>query len=168
MIKNNNNLMIRNSTSEFLIFTSQAGQDSIQVRVEDENIWLTQKLIAKLFDVTVPTINEHLGNIFKSAELKEESVIRNFRITADDGKYYDTQHYNLEAIIAIGFKVNSERAIEFRRWATKLDVFLKFNGKEVLENAGKISSEVAKSFAESEFEKYRPKLPVLTNSIYAK
>ncbi|HAT74721.1 MAG TPA: cell filamentation protein Fic, partial [Candidatus Moranbacteria bacterium] len=81
MMKNNKKLTIRNSTAEFLIFTSQAGEDGIEVRVEDENVWLTQKLIAKLFDVAIPTINEHLKNIFDTEELEKNSVIRNFRIT---------------------------------------------------------------------------------------
>ena len=111
------NLTIKNSTAEFLIFTKQNGKGTIDVRVEDENIWLTQKLIAKLFGVKIPTINEHLKNIFKSEELQENSVIRNFLITADDGKNYQTKHYNLEAIIAVGFRVNSQEATNFRRWA---------------------------------------------------
>ena len=113
-------LTIRNSTAEFLIFTIQAGQDGIEVRVEDENIWLTQKLIAKLFDVRIPTINEHLKNIFSTNELQENSVVRKFLITADDGKQYNTKHYNLEAIIALGYRINSERATNFRRWATQV------------------------------------------------
>ena len=82
---------IRNSTAEFLIFTSQAGENTIEVKVEDETVWLTQKLIAELFDKSVPTINEHLKNIFASEELEENSVVRNFRITAKDGKNYATQ-----------------------------------------------------------------------------
>lgn len=117
MKKDDKKLTIRNSTAEFLIFTSQAGEDGIEVRVADENVWLTQKLMAKLFDVKIPTINEHLKNIFETEELAENSVIRNFLITASDGKNYETNHYNLEAIIAVGFKVNSSRAVEFRRWA---------------------------------------------------
>lgn len=117
---NNKTLTIRNSTAEFLIFTSQSGAEGIEVRVEDENVWLTQKLIAKLFGVEVNTINYHIKEIFKSDELQEDSVIRNFRITASDGKTYETKHYNLEAVIAIGFKVNSERAVEFRRWANRV------------------------------------------------
>jgi len=92
-----NKQLIRNSTAEFLIFTSQAGEDSIEVRVENESIWLTQKLMAELFDVTVPTINEHLKNIFSQGELEQEATIRNFRITASDGKNYKTKHYNLDA-----------------------------------------------------------------------
>jgi hypothetical protein len=120
MKQNNKKLIIRNSTAEFLIFTSQAGEDGIEVRVEDENIWLTQKLIAKLFDVKIPTINEHLKNIFETGELKENSVIRNFLITAEDGKKYETRHYNLEVIIALGYRINSEKATNFRRWATQV------------------------------------------------
>ena len=113
-------LIIRNSAAEFLIFTSQAGEDGIEVRVQDENVWLTQKLIAKLFDVNIPNINEHLRNIFLSKELDENSVIRNFRITAKDGKNYDTKHYNLEVVISLGYKINSKRATDFRRWATRV------------------------------------------------
>ncbi len=113
-------LTIRNSTAEFLVFTSQAGEDGIEVRVEDENVWLTQKLIARLFDVKIPTINEHLKNIFSTNELQADSVIRNFLITAGDGKQYNTKHYNLEAIIALGYRINSERATNFRRWATQV------------------------------------------------
>lgn len=85
--------LIRNSTAEFLIFTSQSGESSIEARYEDETIWLTQKLMAQLFDVTVPTINEHLKNIFSGAELDQDSVIRKFRITAVDGKSYNTNFF---------------------------------------------------------------------------
>jgi len=113
-------LTIRNSTAEFLIFTSQANADGIEVRVEDENVWLTQKLIAKLFDVQIATVNEHLKNILNSGELEENSVIREFLITASDGKNYKTKHYNLETIIALGYRINSEKATNFRRWATKI------------------------------------------------
>jgi len=114
------NLTIRNSTAEFLIFTTTNGQDTIEVKVEDETVWLTQKLIAKLFDVSVATINEHLKNIFKTNELEENSVIRKFRITANDGKNYNTKHYNLEVIISLGYRINSNKATEFRRWATEV------------------------------------------------
>lgn len=115
--KDNKKLTIRNSTAEFLIFTKQNGKDTIDVRIEDENVWLSQKLIAKLFGVEIPTINEHLKNIFKSGEIQEKSVIRKFLITAEDGKNYQTNHYSLEAIIAVGFRVNSNEATNFRRWA---------------------------------------------------
>ena len=111
-------LQIRNSTAEFLIFTRQAGEDGIEVRVADETVWLTQKLMAALFDVDVRTVSEHLGNLIGSGELKGEAVVRKFRTTASDGKNYNTQFYNLDAIIAVGFRVNSTRAIQFRQWAT--------------------------------------------------
>jgi hypothetical protein len=112
--------MIRNSTAEFLIFTGQAGEQGIEARYEDETVWLTQKLMAELFAVTVPTINEHLKNILASGELDADAVIRKFRITAADGKNYATQFYNLDAIISVGYRVNSVRATQFRQWATRV------------------------------------------------
>jgi len=118
MSKDDKKLQIRNSTAEFLIFTGQAGEKSIEARYEDETIWLTQKLMATLFEVTVPTINEHLKNIFASGELGQDSAIRKFRITAADGKKYSTNLYNLDAIISVGYRVNSIRATQFRQWAT--------------------------------------------------
>ncbi len=114
------NLTIRNSTAEFLIFSQQAGENGIEVRYEADTIWLSQKLMAELFAVDVRTINEHLLNIFASGELQENSVIRKFRITASDGKTYNTQHYNLDTIISVGYRVNSIRATQFRQWATKV------------------------------------------------
>ena len=116
----NRKLTIRNSTAEFLMFTADSKQDGIEVRFQDETIWLSQKLIAKLFDVSVPTVNEHLKTIFNNQELEEDSVIRDFLITASDGKNYKVIHYKLQAIIAIGFKVNSQRAFEFRKWANNV------------------------------------------------
>ena len=113
-------LAIRNSTAEFLIFTAQAGEESIEVKFEDETVWLTQKMLAKLFDVDIRTINEHLQNIFNSNELEKDSVIRKFRTTASDGKSYDIQFYNLDAIISVGYRVNSHRATQFRQWATMI------------------------------------------------
>ncbi len=110
-------LQIRNSTAEFLVFTRQAGEDSIEVRVAEETVWLTQKLISVLFDKGRSTITEHLKNIFETGELDEKSVCRDFRHTAEDGKEYTTRFYNLDAIIAVGFRVNSARATEFRQWA---------------------------------------------------
>ncbi len=119
-IKMTKELAIRNSTAEFLIFTSQAGEESIEVRFEDETVWLTQKMLAKLFDVDVRTVNEHLQNIFNSDELDKDSVIRKFRNTASDGKSYEVQFYNLDAIISVGYRVNSHRATQFRQWATRV------------------------------------------------
>lgn len=100
-------ISIRNSTSEFLIFTQQEGEKSIETRYEEGTIWLTQKLMAQLFDVTIPTINEHLKNVFESQELDQNSVIRKFLITASDGKNYNSQFYNLDAIISVGYRVIS-------------------------------------------------------------
>ncbi len=114
------NLQIRNSTAEFLIFTGQSGDKSIEARYEDETIWLTQKLMAELFDVAIPTINEHLKNVFSSKEVDEKSGIRKFLTTAADGKKYHTNFYNLDTIISVGYRVNSLRATQFRQWATRI------------------------------------------------
>lgn len=113
-------MQIRNSTIDFLVFTKQNSQDSIEVRVQDENVWLTQDGIAKLFDKGRSTITEHLTEIFASNELSEDSVCRKFRLTASDGKTYNTKFYNLDAIISVGYRVNSLRATQFRQWATKV------------------------------------------------
>lgn len=112
--------LIRNSTAEFLMFTGQAGEQSIEARYESDTVWLTQKLMAELFAVDVRTISEHLKNVFANGELAEESVIRKFRNTAADGKSYLTQFYNLDAIISVGYRVNSLRATQFRQWATQI------------------------------------------------
>jgi hypothetical protein len=105
--------------SQIAIYQTLGNEKKISVRIEDENVWLTQKLIAELFDVDVRTINEHLKNILLEQELDENSVIRNFRITANDGKTYDTKHYNLDAILAVGYRVRSARGTQFRKWATE-------------------------------------------------
>ena len=114
-------LQIRNSTAEFLIFTRQAGEDGIEVRVESETVWLTQKLMAALFEVTVPTISEHLANLYSQEEISKAATIRNFRTVQKEGGRNVTRNvdfHNLDAIIAVGFRVNSARAIQFRQWAT--------------------------------------------------
>ncbi len=105
---------------EILLYTGATGAIRVEVLFEEESFWLTQKRMAELFDVTVPTINEHLKNIFKTNELLEDSVIRKFRITADDGKSYLTSFYNLDSIIAVGYRVNSKQATQFRIWATSV------------------------------------------------
>lgn len=115
---NDDKKLIRNSTAEFLIFTAQAGEKSIEARYENDTVWLSQKLMAELFAVDVRTVSEHLRNIFASDELAEDAVVRKFRITAADGKTYATSHYNLDAIISVGYRVNSVRATQFRQWAT--------------------------------------------------
>ena len=112
--------LIRNSTAEFLIFTSQSGEESIEVKVFEESVWLTQNMIAELFGKGRSTITEHLKNIFESEELNEDSVCREFRHTANDGKNYKTKYYNLDAIISVGYRVNSKRATQFRQWATSV------------------------------------------------
>ena len=111
-------IQIRNSTADFLVFARQNGEDGIAVRVEDENVWLTSEAVAMLFQKDRRTVQEHLKNIFASGELEENSVCRNFRHTAADGKNYQVKHYSLEAIIAVGYRADSKRAIQFRQWAT--------------------------------------------------
>ncbi|MEO9214673.1 MAG: RhuM family protein [Rhodanobacter sp.] len=110
--------LLRNSTAEFLIFTAQAGEPSIEARYENDTVWLSQKLMAELFAVDVRTVSEHLKNIIVSDELAEDAVVRKFRITAADGKTCATNQYNLDAIISVGYRVNSVRATQFRQWAT--------------------------------------------------
>ena len=109
----------RPDESEFLIYQAADGSTRVQVRVLDDTVWLTQKQMAELFDKDVRTINEHLQNIFQEGELPSDSVIRNFRITATDGKTYDTLHYNLDVIISVGYRVRSHRGTQFRIWATQ-------------------------------------------------
>ena len=111
---------LRSSAAEYLTFIAASGEGGVEALYADESIWLTQKMLAVLYDVDVRTINYHLKTIFADNELSEEAVIRKFRITASDGKNYNTQHYNLSAIIAVGYKVNSERAVQFRKWATTI------------------------------------------------
>ncbi len=117
---NDKRVILRSSTAEFLIFTSQEGKNSIEARYEDETIWLTQKLMGELFEVGTNTINYHLKEIFKNGGIDENSVILKFRITAADGKKYTTNYYNLDAIISVGYRVNSVRATQFRQWATSI------------------------------------------------
>ena len=117
--------LVRSSAAEYLTFVASTGEDkdSIEMRYEDENIWLTQKMMATLYDVDVRTINEHIKKIYSDSELEEDSTIRNFRIVQTEGSRQvtrDTKHYNLQMIIAVGFKVNSERAVQFRKWVNQI------------------------------------------------
>ena len=112
--------MIRSSAAEYLTFVAATAKGGVEAVYADENIWLSQKMMGVLYDVNVRTVNEHLKKIFADSELQEDAVIRKFRITAVDGKNYNTLHYNLSAIIAVGYKVNSERAVQFRKWATTI------------------------------------------------
>lgn len=119
-MKQKKELRIRNSTIEFLIFTGQSGENTIEVQVADETVWLSQKLMAKLFDVSLSTINEHLTALYAQREITQEATIRNFRIVQLEGEREvarNIDYYKLEAIIAVGFRVNSFRAIQFRQWA---------------------------------------------------
>ena len=110
-------LMIRSSSAEFLIFERQKGEKGVEVRFQDGDLWLTQKSISELFDTSKQDISYHLKSIFQNLELDESSVVKNFLTTANDNKKYNTNYYNLDAVIAVGFRVNSDRAIQFRRWA---------------------------------------------------
>ena len=119
-------LQIRNSTVDFLVFTRDAGEDGIEVRVQNHDVWLTQKAISQLFDVDRSVVTKHLKNVFEEKELDENSVCAKFAQTADDGKIYQYKFYSLAAIIAVGYRINSERAVQFRTWATKvLETFTK-------------------------------------------
>lgn len=117
-----NEITIHSSAAEYLTYVASVGgsADSFEMRYEDENIWLTQKMMAALYDVSVSAINQHLKRVFEDGELLEEAVIKKYLITAADGKFYNTKHYNLQAIIAVGFKVNNERAVRFRKWAGQI------------------------------------------------
>ena len=125
MAKKKDEVTIRSSAAEYLTYVASVGdqQDSIEMRYEDENIWLTQKMMATLYDVDVRTINEHIKKIYSDLELDEDLTIRNFRIVQTEGSRQvtrDTKHYSLQMIIAVGFKVNSERAVQFRKWVNKI------------------------------------------------
>ena len=149
---------IRSSAAEYLTFVAATGdsKESVEVRYEDENIWITQKMLAVLYEVEPNTINYHIKKIFEDSELEEDSVIRNFRITASDGKSYDTKHYNLQMIIAVGFKVNSERAVQFRKWVNNIAKEYTIKGfamdDERLKNDGSI---LTKKYFEEQLERIR-------------
>lgn len=216
-----NEITVRSSAAEYLTYIASIGEqeDSIEMRYEDENIWLTQKMMATLYGVDVRTINDHIKKIFSDSELEELSTIRKYRIVQTEGSRQverEINHYNLQMIIAVGFKVNNERAVQFRKWANRivkdytikgwvmdderlknggsiltekemrslerivsayldlaedraerhipmtmddwskrLDLFLMADDREILQDSGKITAEIAKSKAETEFEKYR-------------
>ena len=125
MAKKKDEITIRSSAAEYLTYVASVGdqQDSIEMRYEDENIWLTQKMMATLYDVDVRTINEYIKKMYSDSELEEDSTIQNFRIVQTEGSRQitrDTKHYNLQMIIAVGFKVNSERAVQFRKWVNQI------------------------------------------------
>lgn len=154
----NENVQLREG--EIILYASPDGMAKVEVSFLDETFWLTQKRMADLFGADVRTISEHLQGIFDSGELPRDAVIRKFRTTAADGKSYLTNHYNLDAIIAVGYRVNSRQATQFRIWATRtlrefLIAFLRFNEYEVLTSTGTISHAVAVELAEERYERFR-------------
>ena len=156
--KKNDSALVRSSAAEYLTFVASTGEDkdSIEMRYEDENIWLTQKMMAALYDVSVAAINQHLKKIFEDGELQEEAVIKKYLITATDGKKYNTNHYNLQAIIAVGFKVNNQRAVRFRVWANQIVEQYTIKGwamdEERLKNGGTV---LTKKYFEVQLERIR-------------
>ena len=158
MKKKKDEITIRSSAAEYLTYVASVGdqQDSIEMRYEDENIWLTQKMMATLYDVSVAAINQHLKKIFEDGELQEEAVIKKYLITATDGKKYNTNHYNLQAIIAVGFKVNNQRAVRFRVWANQIVEQYTIKGwamdEERLKNGGTV---LTKKYFEEQLERIR-------------
>jgi hypothetical protein len=148
--------LVRSSAAEYLTFVAASGQGGVEAVYADENVWLSQKMMGLLYDVETHTVNYHLKKVFADNELQENSVLRNFRITAADGKTYDTQHYNLSAIIAVGYKVNSERAVQFRKWATGIIESFTIKGfamdDERLKNNGSI---LGKKYFEEQLQRIR-------------
>ena len=148
---------IRSSAAEYLTFVAAGGgsEASVEMRYEDENIWLTQKMMATLYDVSVPAINQHLKRIFSDNELEETAVIKHYLTTAVDGKNYQVKHYNLQAIIAVGFKIENERAVQFRKWANQIVKDYTIQGwtmdVERLKQGGNLTDE----FFERQLEKIR-------------
>ena len=171
---------IRNSTAEFLIFQIEGKEKGVEVYYKDKTIWCSQKAMGMLFDCSTDNVGLHLKNIFASEELIKDSVTEKISATASDGKNYMTQFYSLDAIISVGYRVNSVRATQFRQWATsvlrdfairgyvldrkrmemedwskQIDTILAAGRNEVLQGAGSVTAEEAKQHAETEFEKYR-------------
>jgi len=148
--KQKDNITIRSSAAEYLTFVASTGDsaESIEMRYEDENIWLTQKMMAELYNVDVRTINYHIGKVFEDSELEERSTIRKFRIVQSEGSRQisrEVNHYNLQMIIAVGFKVNNERAVQFRKWANAIVKDYTIKGwvmdEERLKNGGTVLTE---------------------------
>ena len=148
--------LIRSSAAEYLTFVAASGNSDVEAVYADENVWLTQKMMGLLYDVETHTINYHLKKVFADSEPEEVSVIRKFRITAADGKNYETLHYNLAAIISVGYKVNSERAIQFRKWATAIIESFTIKGyamdDERLKNDGSV---LTKRYFEEQLQRIR-------------
>ena len=149
--------LVRSSAAEYLTFVAAGGDSeaSVEMRYEDENVWLTQKMMAALYDVSIPAINQHLKRIFGDNELEEAAVVKQYLITAADGKNYQTKHYSLQAIIAVGFKIENERAVQFRKWANQIVKDYTIQGwtmdAERLKHGGTLTDE----FFERQLEKIR-------------
>jgi hypothetical protein len=156
--KKNEVSIIRSSAAEYLTFVAATGsaQNSVEMRYEDENLWLTQKMMATLYDVSVPAINQHLKRIFADNELEASAVIKQYLTTAADGKNYQVNHYSLQAIIAVGFKIENERAVQFRKWANQIVKDYTIQGwvmdTDRLKSGGSI---LADEFFERQLEKVR-------------
>lgn len=160
-MKKNKGITIRSSAAEYLTYVAAVGDqpDAIEIRYEDENVWLTQKMMAQLYDVDVRTINEHITHVFNDGELEPEATIRNFRIVQLEGTRNvsrEVKHYNLQMIIAVGFKVNNERAVQFRKWANSIVKDYTIQGwvmdEERLKKGGSI---LTKEYFEKQLEKIR-------------
>lgn len=156
MSKNKKNDLIRSSAAAYLTFIAAHGEGGVEVVYADENIWLSQKMMGTLYTIETHTVNYHLKKIFSDNELDEISVTRNFRITATDGKNYHTKHYNLNAVIAVGYKVNSETAVQFRKWATQIVQEFTIKGfvmdDERLKNDGTV---LGKKYFEEQLQRIR-------------
>ena len=154
--KKNKVSIARSSAAEYLTFVAASGQGGVEAVYADENVWISQKMMSLLYDVDVRTINYHLKKVFDDSELEENAVIQNFRITAADGKSYNTKHYNLAAIIAVGYKVNSERAVQFRKWASAIVESFTIKGfamdDERLKNDGSV---LTKQYFEEQLQRIR-------------
>lgn len=148
--------LIRSSAAEYLTFITATGESGVEAIYADEQVWLSQKMLAALYNVQTHTINYHLKKLFNDSEIEEQSVIRNFRVTADDGKIYNTKHYNLKAIIAVGHKVNSAKAVQFRKWANQIIEEYTIKGfamdDERLKNDGTI---LTKKYFEEQLQRIR-------------
>lgn len=155
--KNNESPSVRSSAAEYLTFIAAGGgsEAAVEMRYEDENIWLTQKLMAELYGVSIPTINQHLKRIFADKELQEDAVIKQYLITAADGKNYQTKHYSLQAIIAVGFKIENERAVQFRKWANRIVKDYTIQGWTMDVERLKHGGNLTDAFFERQLEKIR-------------
>ena len=156
-LKRNDLALVRSSAAEYLTFVASGGssETAVEMRYEDENVWLTQKLMSALYDVSVAAINQHLKRIFADNELDESAVVKEYLITAADGKNYKTKHYNLQAIIAIGFKIENERAVQFRKWANQIVKDYTIQGWTMDVDRLKRGGNLTDEFFERQLEKIR-------------